>query len=246
MSERLAATAAALKRVVPQRWRSAVRELRDQRHRRSIPGKARLGGKESWHVYLPYLNSSSIVYCAGAGRDVSFEKELVALVGCHVHLFDPSPTGIETMEAPENRSDRITFHPIGLAGTSGDLVLDPPRDPEEGSYPSGGAGKEGSVVVRCDDLATIMGRLGHTHLDLLKMDIEGAEYGVIQQIAERRIPIGQICVELHPYLSGANRAKTREALRTLRDLGYVTIHRKWHDYTLVRPGAWRTPGNSLG
>lgn len=45
-------------------------------------------------------------------------------------------------------------------------------------------------------LASIMRRLGHSHVDLLKMDIESTEWPVIRNW-DSSLPIGQIAVELH-------------------------------------------------
>ena len=38
---------------------------------------------------------------------------------------------------------------------------------------------------------------GHSHLDLLKMDIEGAEFEVIDSIIEDQVPINILCIEFH-------------------------------------------------
>lgn len=67
----------------------------------------RLGTVDVWNVSTLRLQSDSIVYSAGVGLGISFEKELVARFGLMVYLFDPSPTGITTMAKPENQMSRI-------------------------------------------------------------------------------------------------------------------------------------------
>jgi hypothetical protein len=65
-----------------------------------------------------------------------------------------------------------------------------------------------------------MKQLGHGRIDLLKMDIEGAEYGVIEDIIKSRIPIAQILVEFHHQYLPNGKRKTEESLHLLRENGY--------------------------
>ena len=58
---------------------------------------------------------------------------------------------------------------------------------------------------------------GHTRIDLLKMDIEGAEYRVIDEIIARKIPIRWLCIEFDqpvPFWT------TNHALQRLKKCGY--------------------------
>jgi len=77
-----------------------------------------------------------------------------------------------------------------------------------------GAAQTAMAPVR--HIATIMKELGHGSIDLLKMDIEGAEYGVIEDLSSSQIPIGQICVEFHHRWKEIGPSKTRRAIDCLR------------------------------
>ncbi len=46
-------------------------------------------------------------------------------------------------------------------------------------------------------IENIMKELGHKHIDVLKMDIESAEYDVIENILNAKISITQILIEFH-------------------------------------------------
>jgi hypothetical protein len=52
------------------------------------------------------------------------------------------------------------------------------------------------------------------------MDIEGAEYGVIQDLLAERIPVRQIVVEFHHRFSSLGVQKTRDAIHFLNQAGY--------------------------
>lgn len=62
--------------------------------------------------------------------------------------------------------------------------------------------------------------LGHSKIDVLKMDIEGAEYDVIDDIMYLDIPIKQICIEFHHRFDTIGVGKTIEAIEKLSKKGY--------------------------
>lgn len=81
-------------------------------------------------------------------------------------------------------------------------------------------------------LATVMKELGHTHLDVLKIDIEGEEYNVLRNI--KGIPIKQILVEMHTPTKSELVLSWIARLR-LWARGYKLVSiRELTDYTFVR------------
>ena len=64
-------------------------------------------------------------------------------------------------------------------------------------------------------LSTAMQLQGHSRIDVLKMDIEGAEYAVIEEIVREKISVTQLLVEFHHRLSSVGTDKTRKALAQL-------------------------------
>src|ERR1700687_3273137 len=85
------------------------------------------------------------------------------------------------------------------AANKGVIQFALPKDAGEGSYSVPQDGIE-TVSFECWDLTTIMGKNSHSYIDLLKIDIEGFEYDVIDKFLEDRVPIHQLCVEFHPWL----------------------------------------------
>src|SRR5438552_6202809 len=109
----------------------------------------------SWTFCPDGLGPESVVYSGGVGNDISFERALVREFGCPVHLLDPSPTGLATMNLPQNRIPQFRFLPVALAGSPGTLLLAPPLYGDEGSWRSAGAAP-GTIQVPCQDLATLL------------------------------------------------------------------------------------------
>jgi len=81
--------------------------------------------------------------------------------------------------------------------------------------PSGDA-----IEVTVRRLSTIMRELGHGAIDLLKMDIEGAEYEVVADLLECGVDVRQLLVEFHHRWPEVGIARTKRALHDLNTAGY--------------------------
>jgi FkbM family methyltransferase len=149
------------------------------------------------------LNADSICYLAGAGEDISFDCALVKRFQATVRIIDPTPRAIEHFRMleesvlagrpfPVNNSDtefydigpedlpRLKFLPVGLADVNKEFKFFFPEDPAHVSCSTANLqGTSEFFVAQCHRLASLMAQLGDTRIDLLKMDIEGAEYSVI-------------------------------------------------------------------
>jgi FkbM family methyltransferase len=195
-------------------------------------GMERLGGLSSWSIYTPRLDEDSVIYSAGVGRDISFEKELVSRFGVDIEVFDPSPTGIETMGLEENKLPNIHFNPIGIVGRSATRIFAPPKNELEGSYRIPSADGIG-VEFPCADLPSLMRERGHFKIDLLKIDIEGFEYELIRDIIVNAVVINQICVEFHHFFENINIFSTMRAIVGLKRCGYDLLYKTRFDYTFA-------------
>ena len=72
--------------------------------------------------------------------------------------------------------------------------------------------------------------------DILKMDIEGAEYAVLADVIASGYRPAQILVEFHHRYRETGARKTREAITRLNQVGYriVFVSRNGMEYTFVR------------
>lgn len=178
-----------------------------------------------WTFVPDRLNADAIVYSLGVGEDISFDLALIAALGLTVHAFDPTPrvvSWIQRQETPEN----FHFHALGVAGHDGVAGFVAPANPQHVSHRlvTDGAATSGTVALPVRRLSTLMEQLGHRRIDLLKMDIEGAEYAVVEDLLKNNLDVRQLLVEFHHRLPGVGWAATAEALRSLRAGGYRLFH----------------------
>jgi len=184
--------------------------------------KSRLGTDYGgWEVILDELSRDSVVYSFGIGEDISFDLELIRLVGTHVYGFDPTPRSIKWVKEQTLPKEFILFE-YGLSGENGFMSFNPPGNPEYVSYSIIGSNSNSSEAIQLPvrSLGAIMAELGHDKLDLLKMDIEGAEYDVIESLVVSGIRPQQLLVEFHHRFDGVGIGKSKHAIETLRQSGY--------------------------
>ena len=188
-----------------------------------------------WTIPTSLLSSESICYSAGVGEDATFDIALVERLGCDVFAFDPTPKAIRHGEQIAATVERFHFIAVGLAGSDGERRFYAPAKSAHASYSIDNLQRTGdSLVAECLSPATLMRRLGHDRIDLLKADIEGAEYEVLAALDAARIHPTVICMEFH----GPTRTTVR-ALRRLGRIGYSLAHREGPNLTLTldRAGA---------
>jgi FkbM family methyltransferase len=210
-----------------ERWlRDKARRAVDSVFCSSSPDVQRIGDPDSgWVMHTNPL--PQVCYCAGVGKGMSFELELAKITLQPVLVFDPSPTGIATVEKSDTRN--LHFFPVGLAAEPGTIEFSLPKDPGEGSYSVAQDGID-KVSFECWDLPMIMGKNGDSSIDLLKMDIEGFEYDIVDRFLDQRIPVRQLCVEFHPWLKPG---RTFRTIAKLHKAGYRIIHKHRGDHTFL-------------
>ncbi len=181
--------------------------------------------KGGWTLCPDSLNSESVVYSVGVGNNLSFDVSLVRRFGFRVHAFDPTPEVIAWFHAREWPAE-IRLHEYGLADFDGMADFSPDPNPKEVSHTlMGRPGSQAPISrVPVHRLSTVMTRLGHSRIDLLKIDIEGAEYGVIEQIVGEGLPVRQLLVEFHHRFPNIGKPRTVEAIRRLNSAGYRIFH----------------------
>jgi FkbM family methyltransferase len=189
-----------------------------------------------WAIDTSRINSESVIYSFGVGEDVTFDLALIFRFGVKVHAFDPTPRAgawVTKMGFPK----KFIFRSVGLSTIDGTEEFLFPSDPSHVSL--------SSVIERGDPtnkvnlpvkkLSSFMVEFGHEKIDVLKMDIEGSEYSVIEQLSMEDIRPKQILVEFHHRFDNIGVRKTKMALSSLRKMGYkiFSVSNTGEEYSLI-------------
>jgi FkbM family methyltransferase len=180
-----------------------------------------------WLIPRGVLSKDSIVYSGGVGEDASFDLALIERYGCTVWAFDPTPRAATYARAIDN--PHFVFIPVGLWSHDSVQQFHAPLHADYVSHSIGNRHRTApSFTAQCRSFSSLMSELGHTRIDLLKLDVEGAEYRLLPAIFAARPSV--VCVELHA-MRAAGRAHA--VLAFLRQ-GYSLAGAEGWDLTFVR------------
>lgn len=213
-----------------------------------------------WHCLPGTLAPGMAALCAGAGEDVSFDVLLNARLGLRVICVDPTPRAIAhvhgllagvargTAVAIENgpaRYDlrgfdatRFEFLPVALWSADGSLRLYAPRDPAHVSHSAANLQQtRGFIEVPAARLESLLAAREIAELALLKLDIEGAEYAVLDALLGGCVRPRQLLVEfdeLNQPQSPTVGTRVGGRIRALLAAGYRLVHVADANFLFVR------------
>jgi len=176
-----------------------------------------------WAVDLDLIPSGSTVISAGVGEDISFDLGLVSLKNCKVIGIDPTEKARKYVE--QNKNENLSFLQKALYSQSNEKIrIYESSNPDwvsESITPSHNTVNPSDFYeAQTIGLQELLER--HRDISVLKMDIEGAEYDVLNSIDKLDIP--QICVEFHHFCTAFTVDDTDRCIEHLKDMGYIVAH----------------------
>jgi hypothetical protein len=163
-------------------------------------------GREAWMVPAGTINGAWTCYCLGAGSDPTFDLELIRRYGVTVRSVDPQNALRREAEPDAAADPRLT-------------VIEATVAPQDGTAESGETTSDGREPPR--SLRSLMEQLGDQQVQLLKLNIGGNEYGLLEALDLRSLGVRVLLVELH-----ATRLvdEALQLLERLRSQGYQPVH----------------------
>lgn len=194
-------------------------------------GLERLGNTScGWVVPAERIDPSSTCYTAGVGEDATFDVALAEL-GCDVVAIDPTPRAIHHITPFLERHDNLRLAPYAVWTEDTELEFFPPADRTHVSHSILNRQQTSApLTVPARTLDSIAAEFDHDKIDLLKLDIEGAEYAVLHHADLRSLGVQVLCVEYHR--DHGLRAMI-ESVRALSRRGYDVVSVRRTDVTLV-------------
>lgn len=176
------------------------------------------------------LDPSSTVFDVG-GYHGDFTAKMRDLYGCRVHLFEPVGRFQERCAKRFFGDLRVTCHQFGLGDCEEEQEMREDLD-ASGAYNPASAGKPiERVLVR--QFAAVFAELGVSRIDLLKINIEGGEFALLEHLIDsgRIKDVLYLQVQFHDFFPDAvgRRSKIRTLLaRThVEQWNYPFIWESW-------------------
>lgn len=137
-------------------------------------------GEAKFVCGLSRLQAPCIIYSLGSDGNFAFEEAVSKKTPCEIHTFDCT---VSKERLPAMLPARVTYHSICL-------------------------GSDEEVTSQYRSLGSLMREFGHNRVDLLKMDIEGFEFRVVEAMygsflkeGGKNLPL-QIAFEQH-FITGS-------------------------------------------
>lgn len=186
-----------------------------------------------WWIPKNVVNSDFIFYSAGVGTNVSFDISLIKKYGLNVYAFDPTPKAIDFVQKNIlSKFSKFIFIPIGLWNNNTQQRFYVPKSTTHVSHSIVNLQKtDNFFVAQCASLKTIMNLLNHKKIDMLKIDIEGAEYTVLNSMIKDNIFPRILCIE---FDQPASLFKIMAMARRLLDHDYLLIKKDYFNFTFIK------------
>lgn len=182
----------------------------------------------SEHTYYPdLLSPEPLLFDIGACLGAFSEHFLSSFEKSKVILLEPNPTNFKKIQITTERCTKLNK---ALSITPGKILF----------YEDLNSTQTGSILfnyfegvkheietISLDELLE-----GYTNVDLVKMDIEGAEWEILLNSKdETLLKISQLSVEFHDFLDKSKEPLTLACIKRLKKLGYK-LEYKSTDYKL--------------
>ncbi len=168
------------------------------------------------------IQTDDIVLSFGVGTDITFDLQLIDEVKCKVYGFDPTPKSINWISKQDIPDDYV-FCAYGISKESGDISFFLPKNEDHVSGSLIGLDFVDSVTpvnvpVRC--MNDIIKKIDPIKVVAVKMDIEGTEYDVMNDVLSSLPNLNQIAVEIHERFVEDGVSKTKEMIAKLEVYGF--------------------------
>ncbi len=165
------------------------------------------------------LTSTSVVLDLGANLG-DFSSAIVKQYGCRCCAIEANPALCQKIKP----NPRIEVHNLAVAGRSGPITLYLSASCDASSILTGGRRTVGKTEVQAVSLDELFRLAGIDQVDLIKMDIEGAEIEVLESCSDELLSkVPQLTIEFHDFCGLTPRPAVERSVRRLRSLGFFPI-----------------------
>jgi len=200
------------------------------------------------------LNKSSIIYSGGVGEDMSFDLKLEDKYKCKIYLIDPTKKSIKHYEeVKEFYNSKINKFSGNIQADYIYNIIDLKPNFNNYTYIKKGLYKEKTKLkfykqtnpnyvsqslvpnmfgteydeVEVDSIKNIMKTYNHNKIDLLKLDIEGSEIDVLNQMLDDEIYPTYLCIEFDLLLKNKDpKQLTQKLVSRLQENNYKILENK--------------------
>ncbi|MCW3069519.1 MAG: methyltransferase FkbM family [Solirubrobacterales bacterium] len=189
---------------------------------REAPGLVDIGSSYGgWTLPGNLIQPSWICYMVGAGGDVTVDLDLIKRYGVTVRSFDAVADYVTRAIEDGVGEPRFSAHHAAIATADGPIRMQVTHDPNSQSVSAAHLYDSHSFIeLPGRTLQSLMAELGDERIDLLKVDVEGSEYGLLPTLDLPALGVKVFAVQLHHTGSVG---EARELIASLASQGYDPV-----------------------
>ncbi len=173
-----------------------------------------------WTIDIDDIQDGDTVLDLGLGEDISFSQELATLRKVNIIGVDPTEKSHKHVESILHPPLKLIKKAVAKDGIQ-TITMHKNRNSShvsESFVANHHAVGDDSYEVECISISGL--RKEHPNISLIKMDIEGGEYDVLDEC----VGIKQLCVEFHHFcIDGITSGDTNRCIKKLLDYGYEIL-----------------------
>lgn len=205
----------------------------------------------SGHTLFPRLLTDQWVLLDLGAHRAAFTRGLIESQGPIGHGICVEANPVLVADLQSDLPENATVIPAAIVGDESPdpIELYISNNPEASSMfaqVSDSYGTQGRVNVDCLTLGQLLDQIDRPAIDIVKMDIEGAENEVLLKTSpEKLLRIAQLCVEFHDIFSPEMGPAVRRARSRLKSLGFAEVNANWpytDDILFINPAAFAGAG----
>lgn len=165
----------------------------------------REGGETKLRYNYP-LDNNSLVIDLG-GYTGQFSEKISSMYNCNIELYEPVLSYYEICEKKFKDNPKINVHKAGVSNNAGTIDIN--INAEGSSLYGPGEIKE------CIDLIDIVNVVKDKHIDLMKINIEGPEFEIMERLIECNLlaNIENFQIQFHNFNHIDNPISRRNSIR---------------------------------
>ena len=160
------------------------------------------GGDDNLRLDYPELTSGSIVFDLG-GYLGDFTASIIKRYNCKAYIFEPHPEYFSKCIERFSSYENVTIFNYGLADKNGEFLLSNRLDGS--SFINPNHSQKDGIKCTIRDFFGVLNELDITSIDLMKINIEGGEFSLMEHIIScgKQSIVKQYQIQFHNFVENA-------------------------------------------
>lgn len=194
-------------------WRNILRKWKENQ------------GERVLRLDYPELNSESLVLDLG-GYQGQWASDIFSKYECKVVVFEPYQKYAKEISHRFEKNGSIVVHTLGLSDK--DAVMDIAID-EESTSMFKTSNANNTAEISLSHAQTFLHEHGYAKIDLMKINIEGGEYDLLDHLIETNLvkDIGNLQIQFHDFVP-----KAEQRMKAIQQ-ALVKTHKLTYQYPFL-------------